>query len=667
MHHQQHYSERGHTPPSAKLPNEQISYKIFVGGLDLNTKEEDLANYFSMFGKVIEKLIKMDVKTKRSRGFGFVGFKHPESVDKVLQYQDHFIHGRKIDCKRAMTKEAAFSLNQSLKGQCRKVFISNIPRDFSKQDVLNCFQMFGELDDVNLMFKKKETGFCYITFSREEDAKPLIDRGVVKYRGAELAVKLAIPKDQKEPDKVIPTLDHLDQPRSRGSNMQMHNQSMSTQGTYGSYQQSQQMPMHPAQTRFRHSFEDGESYSHLNPHLQIDQHPGQIMRAGSGEYHHMTPNYGASHHSSMSPASHTQFQPQYYDFNAPVAQHPSHRGSSHSSALLVGQSHQQQSNPQSPLRREPVSPFVAKSPTPTPQLQPTAVAAQVPSTNPIASFEQEPFPHSYHYKGNSFGGQQGGFDLPIGLREPHRLRVMSDQQINTHYKNFGMSASPNNPSMFAPPDRRSSGVNMVPGSPGYGAEDLGSIGAERERRYNFDAHEASNVVQKATSPSNQFKMHPATARTPQPAGEFYENDFNFKDQFLKLKPQSQNENQPSNKQPNSGNLAGSGNPGLTANPVGVQQSRNSGIERAGSPTQTSHVVTSAKKQKRERVRALEEDIKQLKDRLRQLEDQLKEAYSTVEEDSEEKDAQEGQGYEREEEQIHYRERQRTPSPDSGEQ
>src|SRR3990167_1570064 len=602
MHQQHHYNQRGHTPPSAKLPHEQTSYKIFVGGLDVNTKEDDLANYFSVFGRVIEKLIKMDVKTKRSRGFGFVGFKHPDSVDKVLLYADHYSHGKKIDCKRAMTKEAAFSLNQSLKGQCRKIFVSNIPRDFTKQDILNCFEMYGDLDDVNLMFKKKETGFCYITFGREEDARPLIEKGIVKYRGAELAVKLAIPKDQKEPDKVIPILDPLDQPRHRGS-MQMHSQSMSSQSGYGSYQQGSQMPVHPAQARFRHSFEEGESYNHLSHHVQLDSHPNQMMRGGSGEYQQMPSNYIPPHHSTMSPTVHPQYQSQYYEYSSQLPpQHPTHRGSNHSAAMLAVNSplQQQQSSPQSPLRREPTSPF------PKSQNQPQTIQQHtVQQPAPAPAFEADVFPPAFHYKGNSFGGQQGGFDLPIGLRDTHRLRVMSDQQINTHYKNFVVSGGPSTSSIFAPPDRRASGVNMVPGSPGYANDELGTIGGERERRYNMEAHEPKIATQKNTNSNNQYKMNQQPANKPtQPVGEFYENDFNFKDQFLKLKPQPQGDSQSATSKPLSqGNLPTMTSQGAVGSPLPSQQKRGQGLDRGNSPSQSPQLLTSAKKQKREIGRA----------------------------------------------------------------
>ena len=58
--------------------------KIFVSGIKDEIETEDLREYFSTLGQIIDVDIIMDKDTKRKRGFAFVQFDDYDPVDKAV-------------------------------------------------------------------------------------------------------------------------------------------------------------------------------------------------------------------------------------------------------------------------------------------------------------------------------------------------------------------------------------------------------------------------------------------------------------------------------------------------------------------------------------------------------------------------------------------------------
>jgi hypothetical protein len=57
-------------------------------------KTAKLKNYFTQFGKVMDAAVMMDPITQRSRGFGFIVFENPDSIDAVLKQGPHRIDNK---------------------------------------------------------------------------------------------------------------------------------------------------------------------------------------------------------------------------------------------------------------------------------------------------------------------------------------------------------------------------------------------------------------------------------------------------------------------------------------------------------------------------------------------------------------------------------------------
>ncbi|XP_062015145.1 heterogeneous nuclear ribonucleoprotein 1 [Rosa rugosa] len=82
--------------------------KIFVGGIPSAVPEEELKNFFSKYGEVVEHQIIRDHETNRSRGFGFVIFDSEEVVDELLSKGNMIdMEGTQVEIKKAEPKKSS--------------------------------------------------------------------------------------------------------------------------------------------------------------------------------------------------------------------------------------------------------------------------------------------------------------------------------------------------------------------------------------------------------------------------------------------------------------------------------------------------------------------------------------------------------------------------------
>ena len=79
----------------------QSGYKVFVGGLSLNTDKESLKAFFEQYGEIVDSVVMRDPVTKRSRGFGFVTYSEGKSMDDCLEGAPHVVGERERERARA--------------------------------------------------------------------------------------------------------------------------------------------------------------------------------------------------------------------------------------------------------------------------------------------------------------------------------------------------------------------------------------------------------------------------------------------------------------------------------------------------------------------------------------------------------------------------------------
>lgn len=75
--------------------------KVFVGGLAWETPTDIMRRYFEQFGEILEAVIITDKNTGKSKGYGFVTYRDPESARRACENPNPVIDGRRANCNIA--------------------------------------------------------------------------------------------------------------------------------------------------------------------------------------------------------------------------------------------------------------------------------------------------------------------------------------------------------------------------------------------------------------------------------------------------------------------------------------------------------------------------------------------------------------------------------------
>ncbi|GLJ51656.1 hypothetical protein SUGI_1097730 [Cryptomeria japonica] len=150
--------------------------KVFIRGLGWDTTSETLKSVFSEYGELEECIVIMDKATGKSKGYGFVTFKHMDAAQRALKEPSKKIDSRMTACQMACTGPVPQQPVNDPTG--RKIYVSNVPADMSAEKLLSFFVKYGEVEEGPLGFDKqsgKSRGFALFIYKTAEGAKKALE------------------------------------------------------------------------------------------------------------------------------------------------------------------------------------------------------------------------------------------------------------------------------------------------------------------------------------------------------------------------------------------------------------------------------------------------------------------------------------------------------------
>ncbi|CAI7650957.1 unnamed protein product [Penicillium manginii] len=175
-------------------------FHIFVGDLSNEVNDDVLTQAFSAFGSVSEARVMWDMKTGRSRGYGFVAFRDRTDADKALNAMDgEWLGSRAIRCNWANQKgQPSISQQQAMAAMGMTpttpfghhhfptqgiqsydmvvqqtpqwqttCYVGNLTPYTSQNDLVPLFQNFGYVLETRL---QADRGFAFVKMDSHENA-----------------------------------------------------------------------------------------------------------------------------------------------------------------------------------------------------------------------------------------------------------------------------------------------------------------------------------------------------------------------------------------------------------------------------------------------------------------------------------------------------------------
>lgn len=168
--------------------------KLFVHGLGWETTSDRLCSFFAKYGELEECNVVAEKATGKSKGYGFVLFKHRSAAQKALRNPQKRIESRMTACQLASIGPTSnphhFSSSSAPPDNlARKIYVGNVNPDISSSKLHAFFSKYGEIEEGPIGFDKntgKSKGFALFVYKTVESAKKALEEPNKNFEGHQL-------------------------------------------------------------------------------------------------------------------------------------------------------------------------------------------------------------------------------------------------------------------------------------------------------------------------------------------------------------------------------------------------------------------------------------------------------------------------------------------------
>ncbi|KAJ7516573.1 hypothetical protein O6H91_22G063600 [Diphasiastrum complanatum] len=183
-----------------------VHRKIFVRGLGWDTTTDTLKSVFSQYGELEDGIVIKDKATGKSRGFGFITFKHMDGSLRALKEPSKKIENRTTVCQLASTGPNSSSAQPAEDVSSRKLYVGNLPLDLTVDQFIGFFSQFGEIAESPQGFDNttgRSRGFGLLVYKSSEYAKRALHEPVKYINGHQIYCKLSAEGSNQKPGAPI--------------------------------------------------------------------------------------------------------------------------------------------------------------------------------------------------------------------------------------------------------------------------------------------------------------------------------------------------------------------------------------------------------------------------------------------------------------------------------